>query len=83
MKAALHGFVYDLAPDLGPHGGAANAVAPGFVPDTAPPWPGMDGSGTAVFGQAGDQTATSGSAWTRWALGVARRQPCGWCAAIV
>lgn len=34
MKAALHGWVYDLARELGPHGGTANAVAPGFVPDT-------------------------------------------------
>jgi 3-oxoacyl-[acyl-carrier protein] reductase len=34
MKAALHGWVYDLARDLGPHGGTANVVAPGFVPDT-------------------------------------------------
>ena len=34
MKAALHGWVYDLARQLGPHGGTANAVAPGFVPDT-------------------------------------------------
>jgi len=34
MKAALHGWVYDLAAELGPHGGTANVVAPGFVPDT-------------------------------------------------
>ena len=34
MKAALHGWVYDLASELGPHGGTANVVAPGFVPDT-------------------------------------------------
>jgi 3-oxoacyl-[acyl-carrier protein] reductase len=34
MKAALHGWVYDLAVELGPHGGTANVVAPGFVPDT-------------------------------------------------
>jgi NAD(P)-dependent dehydrogenase (short-subunit alcohol dehydrogenase family) len=34
VKAALHGFVYDLAGELGAHGGTANAVAPGFVPDT-------------------------------------------------
>jgi 3-oxoacyl-[acyl-carrier protein] reductase len=34
MKAALHAFVFDLARDLGAHGGTANAVAPGFVPDT-------------------------------------------------
>lgn len=34
MKAALHGWVYGLARELGPHGGTANAVAPGFVPDT-------------------------------------------------
>ena len=34
MKAALHGWLYDLARELGPHGGTANAVAPGFVPDT-------------------------------------------------
>jgi 3-oxoacyl-[acyl-carrier protein] reductase len=33
-KAALHGFVYDLARELGAHGGTANVVAPGFVPDT-------------------------------------------------
>ena len=34
MKAALHGWVYDLAAELGPHGGTANVIAPGFVPDT-------------------------------------------------
>jgi 3-oxoacyl-[acyl-carrier protein] reductase len=34
MKAALHGWVYDLAAQLGACGGTANAVAPGFVPDT-------------------------------------------------
>ena len=34
VKAALHGFVYDLARELGEHGGTANVVAPGFVPDT-------------------------------------------------
>lgn len=34
MKAALHAWVYDLARELGRHGGTANAVAPGFVPDT-------------------------------------------------
>jgi 3-oxoacyl-[acyl-carrier protein] reductase len=34
MKAALHAFVFDLARDLGAHGGTANVVAPGFVPDT-------------------------------------------------
>jgi 3-oxoacyl-[acyl-carrier protein] reductase len=34
VKAALHGFVYDLARELGAHGGTANVVAPGFVPDT-------------------------------------------------
>jgi 3-oxoacyl-[acyl-carrier protein] reductase len=34
MKAALHGWAYDLAAELGPHGGTANVVAPGFVPDT-------------------------------------------------
>lgn len=33
-KAALHAWVYDLARELGPHGGTANVVAPGFVPDT-------------------------------------------------
>ena len=34
VKAALHGYVYDLARNLGEHGGTANVVAPGFVPDT-------------------------------------------------
>src|SRR5205809_1116575 len=34
VKAALHGFVYDLARNLGEQGGTANVVAPGFVPDT-------------------------------------------------
>ena len=34
MKAALHGLMYDLARELGGHGGTANVVAPGFVPDT-------------------------------------------------
>jgi 3-oxoacyl-[acyl-carrier protein] reductase len=34
MKAALHGWVHDLAGQLGPCGGTANVIAPGFVPDT-------------------------------------------------
>jgi 3-oxoacyl-[acyl-carrier protein] reductase len=34
MKGALHAWMYDLARDLGMTGGTANAVAPGFVPDT-------------------------------------------------
>jgi 3-oxoacyl-[acyl-carrier protein] reductase len=34
MKAALHAWAYDLARELGPGGGTANVVAPGFVPDT-------------------------------------------------
>lgn len=34
MKAALHGYAYDLAAALGEHGGTANVVAPGFVPET-------------------------------------------------
>lgn len=34
MKAALHGWVFDIAAQLGPSGGTANVVAPGFVPDT-------------------------------------------------
>jgi 3-oxoacyl-[acyl-carrier protein] reductase len=34
VKAALHGFAYDLARQLGANGGTANVVAPGFVPDT-------------------------------------------------
>jgi len=34
MKAALHAWVFDLARELGRHGGTANVVAPGFVPDT-------------------------------------------------
>jgi 3-oxoacyl-[acyl-carrier protein] reductase len=34
MKSALHAWAFDLARELGPHGGTANVVAPGFVPDT-------------------------------------------------
>jgi 3-oxoacyl-[acyl-carrier protein] reductase len=34
MKAALHAWMFDLARQLGEHGGTANVVAPGFVPDT-------------------------------------------------
>lgn len=34
MKAALHAYAFDLARELGKHGGTANVVAPGFVPDT-------------------------------------------------
>ena len=34
MKAALHAYAFDLARELGEHGGTANVVAPGFVPDT-------------------------------------------------
>lgn len=33
-KAALHAWMFDLAAGLGAHGGTANVVAPGFVPDT-------------------------------------------------
>jgi 3-oxoacyl-[acyl-carrier protein] reductase len=33
-KAALHGWVYDLARELGPDGITANVIAPGFVEDT-------------------------------------------------
>ena len=33
-KAALHAWAFDLAADLGPSGGTANVVAPGFVPRT-------------------------------------------------
>jgi NAD(P)-dependent dehydrogenase (short-subunit alcohol dehydrogenase family) len=33
-KAALHAYAFDLARELGRHGGTANVVAPGFVPDT-------------------------------------------------
>lgn len=33
-KAALTGYMHDLAGRLGPAGGTANVVAPGFVPDT-------------------------------------------------
>ncbi len=32
MKAALHGFMYDLARGVGSFGGTANVIAPGFVP---------------------------------------------------
>lgn len=34
MKAALHAYAFDLARELGRHGGTANVVAPGFVPNT-------------------------------------------------
>jgi 3-oxoacyl-[acyl-carrier protein] reductase len=34
MKSALHAWMFDLAAELGRYGGTANAVAPGFVPDT-------------------------------------------------
>ena len=34
MKAAVHALCFDLARELGAHGGTANVVAPGFVPDT-------------------------------------------------
>ena len=34
MKAALHAWAFDLARELGPGGGTANVIAPGFVPDT-------------------------------------------------
>jgi 3-oxoacyl-[acyl-carrier protein] reductase len=34
MKAALHAWMFDLARQLGEHGGTANVIAPGFVPDT-------------------------------------------------
>ncbi|MDG1265374.1 MAG: SDR family NAD(P)-dependent oxidoreductase [Ilumatobacter sp.] len=33
-KAALHGWMYDLAVELGPHGATANVVSPGFIDDT-------------------------------------------------
>ena len=34
-KAALHGWMYDLAVELGPTGMTCNIVAPGFIDDTA------------------------------------------------
>lgn len=34
MKSALHAWMFDLARNLGHHGGTANVVAPGFVPET-------------------------------------------------
>lgn len=33
-KAALHGWMYDLAHELGPSGVTCNVVAPGFIDDT-------------------------------------------------
>jgi 3-oxoacyl-[acyl-carrier protein] reductase len=33
-KAALHGWAYDLARELGPHGATANVIAPGYVAET-------------------------------------------------
>ena len=33
-KAALHGWMYDLAVELGPAGVTCNVVAPGFIDDT-------------------------------------------------
>lgn len=33
-KAALHGWMYDLAVDLGPRGVTCNVVSPGFIDDT-------------------------------------------------
>ena len=33
-KAALHGFVFDLATQLGPEGITANVIAPGYVVDS-------------------------------------------------
>ena len=33
-KAALHGWAYDLARDLGPHGATVNVIAPGYIADT-------------------------------------------------
>jgi 3-oxoacyl-[acyl-carrier protein] reductase len=33
-KAALHGWAYDLARDLGPHGATVNVIAPGYIAET-------------------------------------------------
>jgi 3-oxoacyl-[acyl-carrier protein] reductase len=33
-KAALHGFVFDLATELGPEGITANVIAPGYITDS-------------------------------------------------
>jgi 3-oxoacyl-[acyl-carrier protein] reductase len=33
-KAALHGWMYDLAADLGPEGVTANVISPGYVTET-------------------------------------------------
>lgn len=33
-KAALHGFVFDLAAQLGPQGVTANVISPGYITDT-------------------------------------------------
>jgi 3-oxoacyl-[acyl-carrier protein] reductase len=33
-KAALHGWAYDLARELGPHGATVNVIAPGYIAET-------------------------------------------------
>jgi 3-oxoacyl-[acyl-carrier protein] reductase len=33
-KAALHGWAYDLARELGPHGATVNVIAPGYIAGT-------------------------------------------------
>ncbi len=78
MKAALHGWVYDLAAELGPHGGTANVVAPGFVPDTefwaaadrrVPAAPGGRDHGRQGRRAGGDRVPDRMAAWPRRRLG--------------
>lgn len=73
MKAALHGWVHDLAGQLGPCGGTANVVAPGFVPDTEF-WAGRltddlvrQRTGRTLLGRAGTTDEIAGT--VAWLLG--------------
>jgi 3-oxoacyl-[acyl-carrier protein] reductase len=93
MKAALHAWVYDLARELGPEGGTANVVAPGFVPDTGF-WSGrlsaesrQERAAQTLFGREGTPAEVAALiGWLLgpdggWMTGQVLSPTAGWCSA--
>jgi 3-oxoacyl-[acyl-carrier protein] reductase len=74
-KAALHGWVFDLATELGPDGATANVISPGYVADTEFFGPRMTPEGhesrvrATLVGRAG--TPDDIAATVRWLAGDA------------
>ena len=72
-KAALHGWVYDLATQLGPDGVTANVISPGYVAETEffgtrmTPEGHASRVGQTLVGQAGTPTDIAGA--VRWLAG--------------